>query len=72
MRPLGVKLASRNIFGSKVVNRGMKLGAKALGYVGDLALPASFLAPEVAPVLEAAKLASIGLGMSRRAITGRK
>jgi len=72
MRPLGVKLASRNIFGSKVVNRGFKLGTKALGYVGDLALPASILAPEVAPVLEAAKLASIGLGMSRRAITGRK
>lgn len=72
MRPLGVKKATRNIFGSKAVNRGMKLGAKALGYVGDLALPASIVAPEVAPALEAAKIASIGLNMARRGITGRK
>lgn len=72
MRPLGVKKAVHNVFGSKVVNRGMKFGAKALGYIGDMALPASILAPEVAPALEAAKLASIGLGMARRGITGRK
>jgi hypothetical protein len=72
MRPLGVKRAIHNVFGSKAVNRGMKFGAKALGYVGDLALPASIVAPEVAPVLEAAKIASIGLNMARRGITGRK
>lgn len=72
MRPLGVKKATRNIFGSKAVNRGMKMGVKALGYVGDLALPASVLAPEVAPALEAAKVASFGLNLARRGITGRK
>lgn len=72
MRPLGVKKASHNIFGSKAVNRGIKMGAKALGYVGDLAPVAGVLAPSVAPALEAAKIASVGLGMSRRAITGRK
>lgn len=72
MRPLGVKKAVRNVFGSKLVNRGIKMGAKSLGYVGDLALPASFLAPEVAPVLEAAKIASIGLNMARPMITGRR
>lgn len=72
MRPLGAKKATRNIFGSKSLNRGMKLGAKALGYVGDLALPASLIAPEFAPALEAAKVASIGLNMARRGITGRK
>lgn len=72
MRPLGVKKAVRNIFGSKAVNRGMKMGVKALGYVGDLALPASFVAPELAPALEAAKVASVGLNMARRGITGRK
>jgi hypothetical protein len=72
MRPLGVKKATRNIFGSKALNRGMKIGAKSLGYIGDMALPASILAPEVAPVLEAAKVASIGLNMARRGITGRK
>lgn len=72
MRPIGVKKAVRNIFGSKLVNRGIKMGAKSLGYVGDLALPASILAPEVAPVLEAAKLTSIGLNLARPMITGRR
>lgn len=72
MRPLGVKKAVRNVFGSKAVNRGMKFGAKALGYIGDMALPASVLAPEIAPVLETAKLASVGLNLARRGITGRK
>lgn len=72
IRPLGVKKATRNIFGGKALNRGMKIGAKALGYVGDLALPAALVAPEFAPALEAAKVASIGLNMARRGITGRK
>ncbi len=72
MRPLGVKKATRNIFGSKTLNRGMKMGVKSLGYIGDLALPASILAPEIAPVLEASKIASIGLNLARRGITGRK
>lgn len=73
MRPLGVKKATRNIFGSKAVNRGFKLGTKALGYIGDLApVAAAFGAPEAVPALEAAKMASIGLNMARRGITGRK
>lgn len=72
MRPLGVKKAVRNVFGSKFVNRGLKMGAKSLGYIGDMALPASILAPEIAPVLESAKLASIGLNLARPMITGRK
>lgn len=72
MRPLGVKRPFHNIFGSKAVNRGMKFGAKALGYIGDVAPVAAVLAPEIAPALEAAKIASIGLNMARRGITGRK
>jgi hypothetical protein len=72
MRPLGVKKPFRNVFGSKAVNRGMKIGAKALGYLGDMAPVASIVAPEMAPALETAKLASIGLGMARRGVTGRK
>lgn len=72
MRPLGVKKATRNIFGSKSFNRGMKMGVKALGYVGDMALPASVVAPEMAPALETAKLASFGLNLVRRGVTGRK
>ena len=72
MRPLGVKKVSQNIFGSKAVNRGMKFGAKALGYIGDLAPVAGVLAPEIAPALETAKIASIGLNLARRGITGRR
>lgn len=73
MRPLGVKKATRNIFGNKVVNRGMKIGVKALGYIGDLAPFAAALgAPEAVPALEAAKIASVGLNVARRGITGRK
>ncbi len=62
MRPMGAKKATRNIFGGKALNRGLKFGAKALGYLGDLTPVAMAVAPEAAPVLEAAKLASISLG----------
>jgi len=61
MRPLGTKMPARRVFGGKMVNRGLKFGAKALGYLGDLTPVAMAVAPEVAPALEAAKLASIGL-----------
>ena len=73
MKPLGVKTPFRNILGSKSVNRGMKFGAKALGYIGDLA-PVAIVAgfPEAAPALENAKMASIALNATRRVITGRK
>ena len=73
MRPLGVKKAVHSVFGSKAVNRGMKFGAKALGYIGDMAPVAAALgAPEAVPALERAKMASIGLNAARRIITGRK
>lgn len=73
MKPIGVKTPFKNILGSKSVNRGMKIGAKALGYIGDLA-PVAIAAgfPEAAPALENAKMASIGLNVARRVITGRK
>ena len=61
MRPLGVKKATHNVFGGKALNRGLKFGAKALGYLGDLTPVAMAVAPAAAPALEAAKLASIGL-----------
>jgi len=66
MRPIGAKKAVRNVFGGKNVNRGLKFGAKALGYIGDMALPAAFIAPEAVPVLEAAKAASVGLDIIRK------
>lgn len=66
MKPIGVKRPIHNVFGGKNVNRGLKFGAKALGYVGDLAIPAAFLAPAAAPALEAAKAASVGLDIIRK------
>lgn len=66
MRPIGVKKASHNIFGGKNVNRGLKFGAKALGYIGDLTPVAAAFAPEAVPALEAAKMASVGLGAIQR------
>ncbi len=66
MRPIGVKKATRNVFGGKALNRGLKMGAKALGYVGDLALPAAFLAPAAVPVLEAAKAASVTMDVAQK------
>lgn len=66
MRPIGVKRQIHNVFGGKALNRGMKFGAKALGYIGDMAPAAMIIAPEAAPVLEAAKAASIGLDSLRK------
>lgn len=65
MKPIGVKNPYKNFLGGKNVNRGLKFGAKSLGYIGDLAPAASILAPAAAPALEAAKLASIGLGIAQ-------
>lgn len=61
MRPLGVKNVNHRFLGGKVVNRGLKMGAKGLGYIGDLTPLSMAFAPEIAPVLETAKLASVGL-----------
>jgi len=66
MKPIGTKTPFKNIFGGKNVNRGLKFGAKALGYIGDLAPVAMAVAPVAAPALEAAKLASIGLSVAQK------
>ena len=66
MRPIGTKRAIRNVFGGKALNRGLKFGSKALGYVGDMALPAAFIAPAAVPVLEAAKAMSVGMDIARK------
>lgn len=66
MRPIGVKRPVHNVFGGKTLNRGLKFGAKSLGYIGDMAVPAAFLAPAAVPALEAAKAASVGLDVIRK------
>ena len=66
VKPIGVKRPIHNVFGGKALNRSMKFGAKALGFVGDLSLPAAFLAPAAVPALEAAKAASVGLDIIRK------
>ena len=66
MKPIGAKRAVHNVFGGKNVNRGLKFGAKALGYIGDMAIPAAFLAPAAVPALEAAKAASVGMDIVRK------
>lgn len=62
MRPIGTKNPHKAFIGGKKVNQGLKFGAKALGYIGDMAVPSAFLAPEITPLLEAAKVGSISLG----------
>ena len=62
MRPIGVKNPYKMFIGGKRVNQGLKFGAKALGYIVDMAVPSAFLAPEITPLLEAAKVGRIALG----------
>lgn len=66
MNPVGTKNPFKNLIGGKRVNQGLKFGAKALGYVGDLAPVAAAVAPIAAPALEAAKIASIALGVAQK------
>jgi hypothetical protein len=66
MRPVGVKGVRFNFLGGKNVNRGLKFGAKALGYIGDLTPVAMAVAPAAAPALEAAKMASVALGVAQK------
>lgn len=66
MKPVGVKSPHKNFLGGKRVNQALKIGSKALGYVGDLAPVAAAVAPVAAPALEAAKLASIALGVAQK------
>lgn len=62
MRRLGTKTTHFRPLGGKFINQGLKFGTKALGFLGDLTPAAAVMAPELAPVLETAKLASIGMG----------
>ena len=64
MKPVGVKAVHKNFMGGKRVNQALKLGSKALGYVGDLA-PIAAGTP-AGPALEAAKLASLALGIAQK------
>lgn len=66
MKPIGVKAPHKNFLGGKRVNQALKFGSKALGYIGDLAPVAAAVAPVAAPALEAAKLASIALGVAHK------
>ncbi len=68
MKPIGTKNPYKNFIGGKNVNRGLRFGAKALGYIGDLT-PVAAAIPGLqaaVPALEAAKLASIGLGVAQK------
>lgn len=66
MKPIGTKASYKKFLGGKRVNQALKFGSKALGYVGDLAPVAAAVAPIAAPALEAAKLASIALGVAQK------
>lgn len=66
MKRVGTKFAMKNLLGGKRVNQALKIGTKALGLVGDLAPAAMVAAPAIAPALEVAKLASIGLGVAQK------
>jgi hypothetical protein len=63
---LGAKHGLKNYIGGKRVNQALKFGSKALGLLGDLTPVAMAVAPAAAPALEAAKLASIGLGVMQK------
>lgn len=66
MKRVGTKSAMKNLLGGKRVNQALKIGSKALGVVGDLAPLAMVAAPGIAPALEAAKIASFGLGLAQK------
>lgn len=67
MRRLGTKTTHFRPLGGKLVNQGLKFGTKTLGFLGDLTPAAAVMAPELAPILETAKLASIGMGALQKA-----
>ena len=67
MQRLGTKSTHFRPLGGKLMNQGLKFGSKALGWLGDLTPAAAMLAPELAPVLETAKLTSIGLSALQKA-----
>ena len=67
MKHIGTKSTHFRPLGGKMINQGLKFGTKALGWLGDLTPVAAALAPEIAPILETAKLASLGMGALQRA-----
>lgn len=67
MKPVGTKSPHKNVIGGKRLNQTLKMGAKALGYVGDMALPSMFIAPQLTPALEAAKAGSLALSGLQKA-----
>ena len=66
MKRVGSKSSYNAFLGGKRVNQALKFGSKALGYVGDLAPVAAAVLPVASPALEAAKLASIALGVAQK------
>ena len=67
MKRIGTKTVGLRLLGGKNINRGLKFGTKALGWLGDLTPLAAALQPELAPVLETAKLASMGMSALQKA-----
>ena len=67
MKRIGTKSVRLRLLGGKNINRGLKFGTKALGWLGDLTPFAAAFQPELAPVLETAKLASIGMSALQKA-----
>ncbi len=67
MRRLGTKSTHFRPLGGKFINQGLKFGSKALGFLGDMTPVAAALAPELAPLLETAKLASVGMSALQKA-----
>lgn len=66
MKLIGTKAPLKNFIGGKRVNQALKFGSKALNLVGDLAPVAMVAAPAAAPILEAAKLAGVALGVAQK------
>ena len=67
MKRIGTKSVRLRLLGGKTTNRGLKFGTKALGWLGDMTPLAAAFQPELAPLLETAKLASIGMGALQKA-----
>ena len=67
MKRIGTKSVRLRLLGGKNINRDLKFGSKALGWLGDLTPLAAAFQPELAPVLETAKLASIGMSALQKA-----
>ena len=67
MKRIGTKTTHFRLLSGKTMNRGLKFGTKALSYMGDLTPFALAFQPELAPLLETAKLARKGMGALQKA-----